>query len=270
MFERYTEKARRVVFFARYEASGYGSPFIETEHLLLGLTHEDQPLLRMFLGDRDIRSEIEQHIMRRERFSTSVEIPLTMECRKALNLASDEAQRLAQRRVDTQHVLLGIMGVRGSLAARLLQAAGVSAEAIRDKIRTDFRAAAPTVERRREGGMPTLENFLAGLRSLHSEELIEFFAEHAQFIDAAGRRWNREEISKNCEALLAYYAKKNSTGVVKTVLIDADSFCVASVVWKNAMLASEQRAWMHQMSVVLIRENEDWRIVLLQVTPVIS
>jgi hypothetical protein len=118
MFERYTEKARRVVFFARYEASGYGSPFIETEHLLLGLTHEDQPLLRMFLGDRDIRSEIEQHITRRERFSTSVEIPLTMECRKALNLASDEAQRLAQRRVDTQHVLLGIMGVRGSLAAQ--------------------------------------------------------------------------------------------------------------------------------------------------------
>lgn len=43
MFERYTEKARRVIFFARYEASQFGSPFIETEHLLLGLLREDKP-----------------------------------------------------------------------------------------------------------------------------------------------------------------------------------------------------------------------------------
>ena len=44
MFERYTEKARRVIFFARYEASRYGSPCIETEHLLLGLLREDASL----------------------------------------------------------------------------------------------------------------------------------------------------------------------------------------------------------------------------------
>ena len=49
MFERYTEKARRVIFFARYEASQYGSPYIETEHLLLGLLREDRaPLQRGF------------------------------------------------------------------------------------------------------------------------------------------------------------------------------------------------------------------------------
>ena len=44
MFERYTEKARRVIFFGRYEASQFGSPCIETEHLLLGLLHEDKAL----------------------------------------------------------------------------------------------------------------------------------------------------------------------------------------------------------------------------------
>ena len=46
MFERYTEKARRVIFFARYEASQFGSPCIETEHLLLGLLREDKALVR--------------------------------------------------------------------------------------------------------------------------------------------------------------------------------------------------------------------------------
>ena len=46
MFERYTEKARRVIFFARYEASQFGSPYIETEHLLLGLLREDKALTK--------------------------------------------------------------------------------------------------------------------------------------------------------------------------------------------------------------------------------
>ena len=49
MFERYTEKARRVIFFARYEASQFGSPYIETEHLLLGLLREDKQLANRFL-----------------------------------------------------------------------------------------------------------------------------------------------------------------------------------------------------------------------------
>ena len=49
MFERYTEKARRIIFFARYEASQYGSPYIETEHLLLGIVREDKALSFRFL-----------------------------------------------------------------------------------------------------------------------------------------------------------------------------------------------------------------------------
>ena len=49
MFERYTEKARRIIFFGRYEASQFGSPYIETEHLLLGLLREDKALANRFL-----------------------------------------------------------------------------------------------------------------------------------------------------------------------------------------------------------------------------
>jgi ATP-dependent Clp protease ATP-binding subunit ClpC len=48
MFERYTEKAKRTIFFARYEASQFGSPYIETEHLLLGLLREDKALTHRF------------------------------------------------------------------------------------------------------------------------------------------------------------------------------------------------------------------------------
>jgi len=65
MFERYTEKARRVIFFARYEASQFGSPYIETEHLLLGLLREDKALTNRFLRSHasveSIRKQIEGH-----------------------------------------------------------------------------------------------------------------------------------------------------------------------------------------------------------------
>ena len=65
MFERYTEKARRVIFFARYEASQFGSPYIETEHLLLGLLREDKALTNRALRTRalaePIRKQIEAH-----------------------------------------------------------------------------------------------------------------------------------------------------------------------------------------------------------------
>src|SRR5579862_5148186 len=75
MFERYTEKARRVIFFARYEASQFGSPCIETEHLLLGLLREDKALTNRFLRSsasvESIRKQIEASTTMREKVSTS-------------------------------------------------------------------------------------------------------------------------------------------------------------------------------------------------------
>ena len=93
MFERYTEKARRVIFFARYEASQFGSPYIETEHLLLGLLREDKALTNRFLRSHasveSIRKQIEGHTTTREKVSTSVDLPLSNECKRVLAYAAD-------------------------------------------------------------------------------------------------------------------------------------------------------------------------------------
>jgi hypothetical protein len=271
MFERYTEHARRLIFFARFEASRYGSPYIETEHLLLGLLREDRPLVTMFLGqghiEEEIRAEVERQITQRERISTSVEMPLTTDCRTVLKLAAEEADRLGHRHIETAHVLLGMLRVEGSLAFRLLQAKGLKAAAVRERIAKDFRLTIPAI-RGRGDGRTALEKFFSGLRSLNSEELIELFSLNAQFMDASGRCWNREEIFKGFETLFAGYAKKNVAAVVEATLVDRDDLFVASVLWKNAILASEQRVWVHRMSIILIRENADWRILLLHITPV--
>src|SRR5271163_3083687 len=105
MFEKYTEKARRVVFFARYEAAQYGSPFIETEHLLLGLLREDKALANRFLRGRDsadtIKKEIEDRIEKRSKTSTSVEVPLSQECKRILQSATTEAESMNQKTVGT-------------------------------------------------------------------------------------------------------------------------------------------------------------------------
>ena len=94
------------------------------------------------------------------------------------------------------------------------------------------------------------------------------FAKYGVFIDALGKRWNREEIGKNFETLFAPYAKKNAAYIVEDTLTDRNDSFVAVVLWKNAILASMERVWIHRMSVVLVPEAEDWTIALVQVTPV--
>ena len=131
MFERYTEKARRVIFFARYEASQYGSPYIETEHLLLGLMREDKALANRFLRQQgsieSIRKEIEARITIRERISTSVEVPLSAECKRILNMAAEEAERLGHKHVGTEHLLLGILREEKCFGAEILMERGLAA-----------------------------------------------------------------------------------------------------------------------------------------------
>src|SRR3990170_5019670 len=138
MFERYTEKARRVIFFARYEASQYGSPYIETEHLLLGLMREDKALASRFLRSHgaieSIRKEIEARITIRERISTSVEVPLSQECKRILNFAAEEAERLGHKHVGTEHLLLGILREEKCFGAEILSERGVRLSALREEM----------------------------------------------------------------------------------------------------------------------------------------
>ena len=271
MFERYTEKARRVIFFARYEASQYGSPYIETEHLLLGLLREDRSLAIWFPGktnvEPEIRAEIESRITRRERISTSVEIPLTADCKKVLHLAAETAERLGHRHVGTEHLMVGILRVEGSLAAQILRTRGVKPGSV--QAQTAMSPSQVYTASTSISPMLALTSFLAGLKWLNSGELLSFFAKNAEFIDANGKRWSREEIVKYFETLFIPYAKKNAAYVIESTLTETRELFVATVLWKNALLASQQRSWMQRMTVVLMPSEADWEILLLQVTPVL-
>lgn len=141
MFERYTEKARRVIFFSRYEAARNESPYIEAEHLLLGLAREDQELARDFLGGDAGVDEIKDEIGKRwttrdtrQKASSSIDLPLSNESKRILAYAAEEAQRLDHRHIGTEHLFLGILREEKSFAAQLLSSRGIRIEEARRKI----------------------------------------------------------------------------------------------------------------------------------------
>ena len=139
MFERYTERARRVLFFARYEASQLGSISIETEHLLLGLIREGKGLTsrvfaRSHLALENIRKDIEGRTVFREKVSTSVEIPFSTETKRVLQFAAEEADRLLHNYIGTEHLLLGILREERSVASTILSEKGMRLNTVREDI----------------------------------------------------------------------------------------------------------------------------------------
>src|SRR5678809_1173562 len=153
MFERYTEKARRVIFFARYEASQFGAPAIEPEHLLLGLMREDKTLTGRFfpraqVSIESIRKEIEGRTLLREKISTSVELPLAPETKRVLAYAHEESDRLQHRHIGTEHLLLGLLREERSMAAEILYERGLRLNAVRDEIARQSGADSRTTQKK--------------------------------------------------------------------------------------------------------------------------
>jgi hypothetical protein len=139
MFERYTERARRVLFFARYEAMQLGSISIETEHMLLGLVREGKGLTsRLFaragVSLESVRRAVEGRSVFRERISTDTEIPFSAEVKRVLQFSVDEADRLRHNYIGTEHLLLGLLREERSVAATILKEAGVTLEGTRQSI----------------------------------------------------------------------------------------------------------------------------------------
>lgn len=138
MFEKYTEKARRVIFFGRYEASQFGARCIETEHLLLGLLREDKSLTHRFLREstpvENIRKQIEASTVVGEKVSASVDMPLSDESRRVLNYAAEEAEQLLHKHIGTEHLLLGLLREEGCFAAQILNEHGVHLSEVREEL----------------------------------------------------------------------------------------------------------------------------------------
>jgi ATP-dependent Clp protease ATP-binding subunit ClpC len=144
MFERYTEKARRVIFFARYEASQHGLAEIDTQCLLLGILREDKDLIARLpaagefqplpAGSEELArlsAEVEALFpATNQEIATHVDMPLSAAAKQALACAAEEAWQLGHKSIDPRHLLLGLLRANGP-ETKCLLAQGIELEKVR-------------------------------------------------------------------------------------------------------------------------------------------
>lgn len=154
MFERYTEKARRIIFFGRYEASEFGCELIEADCLLLGIARENPDLCLQWLGVNytQLRESISELYPRKKSISARLDLPLSNASKRALAYAAEEADRLGDRHIGTEHLFLGLLR-EGGTASKMLKERHEDLKSVRKAISKDPDRTEMTTARSRESRM---------------------------------------------------------------------------------------------------------------------
>ncbi len=179
MFERFTEKAIKVIMLAQEEARRLGHNFVGTEQILLGLIGEGtgvaaKVLKSMGVNLKDARIEVEKIIGRGSGF-VAVEIPFTPRAKRVLELSLEEARQLGHNYIGTEHLLLGLIREGEGVAARVLENLGVDLSKVRTQV---IRMLGETAEVSAGGGQgrtktPTLDEFGSNLTNLAAEGKLD-------------------------------------------------------------------------------------------------
>jgi uncharacterized protein (TIGR02246 family) len=272
MFERFTEKARRVIFFARYEASQYGSMSIETEHLLLGLMREDKVLVRKLLcengGVESIRTEIESQITRGERLSTAIEIPISAECKSILNKAGEKAERLGSKYVGTEHILLGILHEQDCLAARLLHERGLTCDWVREEL---ARPSSDPQKKLDKGGeeIVSVMQIAQAWGNGQAAKFAGMFAADGQFVDPQGNLWiGPARIHEAARLIFAAPGWAKSQGKIEDVQFVGSKAVMVTLLWESPQKLEKPNPGCVRMTVILTQKPEGWSIVRVQSTAI--
>ncbi|MBE9078069.1 ATP-dependent Clp protease ATP-binding subunit [Romeria aff. gracilis LEGE 07310] len=179
MFERFTEKAIKVIMLAQEEARRLGHNFVGTEQILLGLIGEGtgvaaKVLKSMGVNLKDARIEVEKIIGRGSGF-VAVEIPFTPRAKRVLELSLEEARQLGHNYIGTEHLLLGLIREGEGVAARVLENLGVDLSKVRTQV---IRMLGETAEVSTGGSQgrtktPTLDEFGSNLTQMAAEGKLD-------------------------------------------------------------------------------------------------
>lgn len=206
MFEKFTEKARRTIFFGRHEASQFTSGFIETEHLLLGLMQEDADFRKHLPAGagESIRQQVAEAHAGKKKIPTSVDMPLSVDSKHALKYAADESEALGHRHIDTGHLILGLLRVEKCMAAQILRQNGIEASQFREVVRQSIKAREASSEAE-TGPQPVKREVVAASMDPAVTKLAELVVRCSAIMDGwdekeAARRLKRQPWSRK-EAL---------------------------------------------------------------------
>ncbi len=223
MFDRFTDRARKVMGLARQEAQRLNHEYIGTEHILLGLVQEGSGVAANVLKNLDIdlrkvRQEVEKLVKTGPSMVTMGQLPFTPRAKKVLELALEEASNLGHNYIGTEHILLGLIKEHDGKAAKVLTNLNVQLDSVRSEI-LDFLGAEPTAtEAEKEVGgtskskTPALDSFGRDLTELAREGKLDPVIGREKEIERVIQILSRR--SKNNPVLLG------EAGVGKTAIVE--------------------------------------------------
>lgn len=219
MFNRFTERARKVIVLAKEEARRFNHDYIGTEHLLLGLIREGEGvaaavLQKMGLSLESIRLEVEKLVQPGPSTQIQGDVPFTPRSKKALELAAEEARSLGHNYIGTEHLLLGLIREGEGVASQVLLNLGLDLNRVRSEIMELLGAATPGfgAQQPSKSKTPALDAFGRDLTTL---------AKEAKLDPVIGRKNEIERVIQ----ILARRTKNNpvllgEAGVGKTAIVE--------------------------------------------------
>ena len=174
MFDRFTDRARKVMGLARQEAQRFNHEYIGTEHILLGLVQEESGVAANVLKNMDvdlkkIRIEVEKLVQSGGATVTMGQLPFTPRAKKVLEYALEEASQLGHNYIGTEHLLLGLLRESDGVAAQVLLNLGLKLEEVREEVLELLGAELPN-----QGGGPPDEKGARGPKKSKTPALDAF------------------------------------------------------------------------------------------------
>ncbi len=222
MFNRFTERARKVIILAKEEARRFNHDYIGTEHILLGLIREGEGVASMVLQKlglslENIRLEIEKLVQPGPTTQIIGDIPFTPRAKKALELAAEEARSLSHNYIGTEHLLLGLIREGEGIASQVLLNLGLELNAVRNGVMEQLGPALPGGHsiaggHQSKSKTPALDAFGRDLTALAKENKLDPVIDRAQEIERVIQILSRR--TKNNPVLLG------EAGVGKTAIVE--------------------------------------------------
>jgi len=221
MFNRFTERARKVIILAKEEARRFNHDYIGTEHILLGLIREGEGvaaavLQKMGVSLENIRLEIEKLVQPGPTTQIIGDIPFTPRAKKALELAAEEARSLGHNYIGTEHLLLGLIREGEGVASQVLLNLGLDLNSVRNEVMELLGSALPGMAtqpgQQAKTKTPALDAFGRDLTALAKENKLDPVIDRVQEIERVIQILSRR--TKNNPVLLG------EAGVGKTAIVE--------------------------------------------------
>ena len=181
MFNKFTERARKVILLAKEEAKRFNHDYIGTEHILLGLIREGEGvaaavLQKLGLSPEKIRLEVEKLVQSGPSTMVSGDIPFTPKAKKVIELAMEEARSLGHNYIGTEHLLLGLIREGEGVASQVLMNLGLDLNRVRNEVITLLGSSSPAPTGSAGGARtktPALDAFGRDLTQLAREDKLD-------------------------------------------------------------------------------------------------